>query len=163
MYADEIASDNAYFEAARRGEAALVNGTAQSIRAIGWDHVLQMTELADLAKAWQPQKIVPLHPSMERVAPTASVFSGKRYVIYGAGQNGPIAVEKIEKGGGIVAGIVDSNPKRQGTSCCGHLIGSPRALPESFDYVMITPALYYHEIKQELLAKGIPETKMAIL
>lgn len=153
-----------YLEGDKGSEIALFNGTAHSIRDAGWDVFLKIKELNELVALWQKKKIFEFSPEAERKAPTAEIKNGKRYVVYGAGSAVRIAIDKIEKGGGIVAALVDGSEVKNGTEVCGFVVQKPEYLNvhrKEFDYVLITSALYYREIKKVILKMGLKEADIA--
>lgn len=157
---------NGYFSTVGRGTAALLNGTASSVRELGRDRLLRLNTLSELEGLWKPEKVVPYGPESERWVLSSEIHPGKRYVVYGAGADGRDAVLKIEKSGAEIVTVVDSNEARWGESFCeSYTIQSPdEALTkaDTFDYIMIATSSYHQQVKALLLERGFSEEKLVM-
>lgn len=157
------ASHNHYFKAEYGGEALLLNGTAQSIRDIGWDAILRLNNLEELVRMWKPKKILDFAPEIERKAPMSNIVQGKRYAIYGAGNMAVELINKIRRNGAEAVMLIDTDRKKWGTVVKGLTVEGPSVLKEKndlFDYIMIGSIWYYKEIKEALKSFGFGEHQL---
>ena len=157
-------NSNGYFVIEGKAGAALLNGTAQSIREAGWDKMLSVCAIKDLRDLWQQKKVVAFEPGMARKSPTAKAQNGKRYAVYGAGREARCAIKRLRNAGCEFVLAVDSNREKWGTEIEGMEIKSPvKLLEEDFDMILIGSILYYPEIKAQLLSIGFKEENLAMV
>ncbi|MBI2837629.1 MAG: hypothetical protein HYX75_04905 [Acidobacteria bacterium] len=74
-----------------------------------------------------------------------------RLVLYGAGDTGELVVAVAEKLQMVILGIVDSDPRKQGTLFCGRTVLEPsKILPLNPQAVLVTSLGYGHQIAASL-------------
>lgn len=153
-----------FFEAKSGAQALLINGIAHSIRDTGWDKILKIDSIEELVDIWQPEKVVEFEPGMARVVPTATIYPGNRYLIFGAGRIAEKAIDTIEYGGGQVVGLVDSDEELCGRLVCGYAVGCQEDIKKrrgSYDKILMAVGPRYKEIKELLLNYGLTAEEMA--
>lgn len=146
-----------YFRFSAEGYAVLLNGTASSIRNIGWDRIREIKSYDELRSLWNPDKIVSFSPESEYEAVTSDIDPTKRYVIYGAGETAPAAIRHLNELGTTLVCLIDKNPDKVGTKLLDTEIRSPEYLKTDraeYDRILIASTRYYSEIRDVLLADG---------
>lgn len=164
LYKELNNTDNEYFRSEGTAYAALLNGTAQSVRDAGWDNLLRVETVGGIRKLWNPKKVIPLAPEMERRAPHSGIEKGMRYAVYGVGRNLQRAFDKIQAGGGTIACLVDTN--KSGCQMGEYTVQDVAYLKEhqeEFDRVLISSSVYYGQIKAILLDMGFAEGQMTMI
>lgn len=137
---------------------------AISLRNIGFDMISHMTSADDLAKAWDPEKIIRTEDTATKTALSRSAIEkGKRYAIWGAGMLGELFAEMVELSDASVYAVCDRSEDKVGKPFGNTTICSPDKLAAeagSFDKLIIAHHLRFEEIKKDALALGIPEDKL---
>lgn len=160
----ETDTADAYFQAKQGAEAMLINPAAKSIKKAGWDRLLKIKCLSEVADLWQPEKVIRFEPGMDRVVPTIRIVPGSRYAVYGAGRIAERALKTIMDGGGRVVAFADPDENLQGRNVLGYHVMTPEELRGSLDQidkVMIAVGPYYSQAKELLLSWGLTEGELA--
>lgn len=89
--------------------------------------------------------------------PDLPALSG-RIILYGAGRRGSVAAHCLKKQGIEFLCFCDSDPKKQGTEYCGHMVISPEELEAQYsNTAILITTNHYHYINNELRRKGFTE------
>lgn len=89
--------------------------------------------------------------------PDLPALSG-RIILYGAGRRGSVAAHCLKKRGIEFLCFCDSDPKKQGTEYCGHMVISPEEMEAQYsNTAILITTNHYHYINNELRRKGFAE------
>ena len=166
-FAEQSGAANDFIQNAgelREGRAALFSRDAQSIRALGFDRVAQLRDLAELISCWIPEKVLEFSNEMICTIPEA-LTPEKRYVLYGTGARGQDLLRKLLDMGNPPVLVVDGSAEKWGTAILDRVIENPEKILEhrnSFDLVVIGSVAFSEEIKERLRAMGLRDEEMLI-
>ncbi len=149
--------EDAYFRFTGEGYALLLSGIASSVKRIGWERLKQVRTPEELRDLWDAHKVVAFSPSSEYEAVKSELVSGKRYVVYGAGETAPAAIRHIAEIGAVCVRLIDGNPKKWDTEMDGIRVSSPEYLQTNrseYDQIVIASTRYYSEIRDSLYERG---------
>ncbi len=153
-----------FFDAAEGSEVMLINPIAHSIKTAGWDRLLRVRTLKEVADFWQKKKVISFEPGMERRVPAVQIIPGKKYAVFGAGRIAEKALDTIRSRGSEVIAFADTDENLQGREILGFKVMTPDELRqklEKIDVVMIAKGPYYRETKEKLLSWGLQPDRMA--
>lgn len=137
----------------------------QAEKDLGWTGSSLSLLDGDIKKQWiEDVYQLSAEAFLEKQKNRSNLLSGKNYGIYGFGVRTALVYENIVKAGGLVSCIVDSSVQKQGQMFQSYEIQSPQNLPmEALDYVVITTANYFEEMKQTLLALGFSSQQIIFM
>lgn len=139
---------------------------AVSIREIGFDRLSHMTGLSELRNAWRQDKIIDISDTAKNTdLKRASLKSGARYAIWGAGMLGETFAEMVDLSGGKLVIVVDKAEDKTGKPFAGVEITQPDILaecPDDYDYLLIAHHLRFEDIESDALGMGVPKEKIVM-
>lgn len=146
----------------------LYHPKAHTLRDYGFDRVARCKTAEEFISLWNEEKTVTFDNVMltqNTIESATHIEGGKDYVVYGAGKVSPVAVRMIEKAGGRVVALCDSDSGKWGTEIDGKKVISPENLVSSremYDKVVIGSSRYYREIRDRLRSLGIEEERISV-
>jgi hypothetical protein len=141
---------------------ALFSKNALSLREFGFDRIAHTKTFGEIINAWQPNKVIPLSfEAFDKAGKRLQVNKETKYVIWGTGSAGDLAVDIINSAGGKIVLAVDKDCYKHGKDFYGVTIQPPgKLLMVDFDVLIAANYTRFTEIKREAVAIGIPADKI---
>ncbi len=146
------------------GFVGVFNGSALSLREMGFDQRALFSTFEDMINQWQKRKIIPLDERVFAGSLKDVIKEGERCVIFGSGGRSSDIYFLIAQQNAKCVAIVDSNPKNQGVVFEDLIVTSPESLREiqgEVDRVLQGSPIFFEEIKEKLMEMGFPAEKIS--
>lgn len=151
-----------------KGIVMMYHPSAHALRNCGFDRIAALQDMDGYMALWKKEKIVKFDDAMleqNTILDTINFEAGKTYVIYGAGKVSSVAISMVNKVGGKVAYLADSDENKWGTLINGYEVLSPDELikrQNEYDCVLIGSSRYYCDIREKLRSIGLADERISV-
>lgn len=145
-------------------EQGMFYKNAISFRKIGYDVVSNSNSFDEIAEMWDKNKIIDFALESIKDASVNRIKPDKRYALFGAGNTGQAALEKIRKMGSQAVMFSDSNMKLWNNTINGVKVVSPAELYRrrtEYDQVIIS-CNFFKQVYDKLTALGFKDKDIVI-
>lgn len=147
----------------QKGYIGILNSTASSLSAMGFDGVAHSSTVEAFFQRWKKDKTIAFDGALFVESSKEIIKEGERCAIFGGGGRASDMYYLILQQKASCVAVVDSDPKKQGNVFEQLVIQSPDALGplvEEIDRVLIGTPIFFEEMKEKLLELGFTEDKI---